>query len=221
MNSKKENLMKYTYCEELMWLAMNKAIVDFLEKEHSNWNIKLLKINAKKRYKQIITELTDIGSLTKNSLRICLSGAAIWLAFYESCEEPIKDEEFGEMVKITMTSPLIVKAFSSKKPFTKKAQNKKEKSVERDNRASDSEFNWKTEFLKGRDENEYTIIYKKCGICALARKLNHTNLVKYMCVLDIMSVDMLGGVLHRTQTLAEGKECCDFYICKKGSKWDK
>lgn len=221
MNSRKENLMKYTYCEELIWLAMNKAIVDFLEKEHSNWNIKLLKINAKKRYKQIITELTDIGSLTKNSLRVCLSGAAIWLAFYESCEEPIKDEEFGEMVKITMTSPLIVKAFSSKNPFTKKAQSKKEKSVERDNRASDSEFNWKTEFIKGRDENEYTIIYKKCGICALARKLNHTNLVKYMCVLDIMSVDMLGGVLHRTQTLAEGKECCDFYICKKGSKWDK
>lgn len=41
-----------------------------------------------------------------------------------------------------------------------------------------------------------------------------------MCVLDIMSVDMLGGVLYRTKTLAEGKECRDFYICKKGSKWD-
>lgn len=24
---------------------------------------------------------------------------------------------------------------------------------------------------------------------------------------------------HRTQTLADGKECCDFYICKKGSHW--
>ena len=36
--------------------------------------------------------------MTKNSLRICLSGAALWLAFYESCEEKIKDEEFGEMV---------------------------------------------------------------------------------------------------------------------------
>ena len=36
-----------------------------------------------------------------------------------------------------------------------------------------------------------------------------------MCVLDIMSVDMLGGVLHRTQTLAEGKERCDFIYVKK------
>lgn len=213
--------MKYTYCEALIWNAMNKSIIDFFSEKHPNWNIKLLKINTKKRYKQIVTELPDIGTLRKNSLRVCLSSAALWIAFYETCQEKIKDEEFGEMVKTTITSPLIVKAFSAKKPFTKKAQLQKEKNVERDNKASNSEFNWKTEFIKGRDENEYTIIYKQCGICALARKLNHLELIKYMCVLDIMSVDMMGGVLHRTKTLAEGKDCCDFYICKKGSKWDK
>lgn len=212
--------MKYTYCETLIWYAMNKAIIDFLSEKHPNWNIKLLRINTKKRYKQIVTELPDIGELRKNSLRVCLSGAALWLAFYENCEEKIEDEEFGEMVKATINSPLIEKAFIAKKPFTKKAQIQKEKNVERDNKASNNEFNWKTEFIKGRDENEYTIIYKKCGICALARKLNHPELIKYMCVLDIMSVDMMGGVLYRTKTLAEGKDCCDFYICKKGSKWD-
>lgn len=119
------------------------------------------------------------------------------------------------MVKATINSPLIEKAFIAKKPFTKKAQIQKEKNVERDNKASNNEFNWKTEFIKGRDENEYTIIYKKCGICALARKLNHPELIKYMCVLDIMSVDMMGGVLYRTKTLAEGKDCCDFIYVKR------
>lgn len=157
--------------------------------------------------------------MTKNSLRICLSGAALWLAFYESCEEKIKDKEFGEMVEASMKAPIIVKAFSAKNPFTKKAQMKKEKSVIRDNNASDSEFNWKTEYIKGRDEEEYTIIYKQCGICALAKKLNHPELVKYMCALYTLSVDMISGVLYRTKTLAEGKDCCDFYICKKGSHW--
>lgn len=212
--------MKYTFCEKVLWYAMNKTIINFLNIKHPNWDIKLLKSNAKKRYKEIVTDLPDIGSIIKNSLRICLSGGALWLAFYETCEEKITDDEFGEMVEATMKAPIIVKAFSSKNPFTKKAQIKKEKSVKRDNKASDSEFNWNTEFIKGRDENEYTIIYKQCGICALARKLNHPELVKYMCALDIMSVDMLGGVLHRTKTLAEGKDCCDFYICKKGSRWD-
>ena len=97
---------------------------------------------------------------------------------------------------------------------------KKEESIKKGNKASDSEFNWKAEFIKGRDEEEYTIIYKQCGICALAKKENHPELVKYMCVLDTLSVDMFGGVLYRTKTLAEGKDCCDFYICKKGSHWD-
>ena len=31
---------------------------------------------------------------------------------------------------------------------------------------------------------------------------------------------MVGGVLYRTKTLAAGGDCCDFYICKKKSKWD-
>ena len=213
--------MKYTYCEKIIWYAMNKPIIDFLKSKHPSWNMKLLKTKAKKRYKEIITELPDIGTLSKNSLRVCLSSAALWLAFYETCEEKIEAEEFGNMVKATINSPLITKAFSAKKPFTKKFQLQKAEKVKRDNAASNSKFNWQTEFKKGRDKDEYTIIYKMCGICALSRELNHHELVKYMCALDIMSVDMMGGVLHRTKTLAEGKDCCDFYICKKGSKWDK
>ena len=98
----------------------------------------------------------------------------------EILREKIKDEEFGEMVKASIKSPMIEKAFSSKNPFTQKAQMKKEESIKKGNKASDSEFNWKAEFIKGRDEEEYTIIYKQCGICALAKKENHPELVKYL-----------------------------------------
>ena len=42
-----------------------------------------------------------------------------------------------------------------------------------------------------------------------------------MCVLDIMSVDMLEKYFIEQKNLAEGKECCGFYICKKNLKWDK
>lgn len=30
----------------------------------------------------------------------------------------------------------------------------------------------------------------------------------------------MGGRLYRTKTLASGGDCCDFYICKKDSRWD-
>lgn len=75
--------MKYTFCEKMIWFA---------------WNIKLLKNKAKNCYKEIIADLPDIGSITENSLRLCLSDGALWLAFYETCEEKIENEEFGKAV---------------------------------------------------------------------------------------------------------------------------
>ena len=47
------------------------------------------------------------------------------------------------------------------------------------------------------------------------------ELIPYMCAMDFISADLMGGVLYRTGTLAEGAEKCDFYVCKKDSKWDK
>lgn len=38
---------------------------------------------------------------------------------------------------------------------------------------------------------------------------------------EIISADLMGGVLYRAGTLAEGAEKCDFYVCKKDSKWDQ
>lgn len=42
-----------------------------------------------------------------------------------------------------------------------------------------------------------------------------------MCKLDYEIITMLGGVLKRKETIAAGSDCCDFYVCKKGLKWDK
>ena len=48
-----------------------------------------------------------------------------------------------------------------------------------------------------------------------------SQLVPYLCALDTLSIDWMGGSLYRTKTLAAGGDCCGFYICKKGSKWDR
>ena len=42
-----------------------------------------------------------------------------------------------------------------------------------------------------------------------------------LCALDTLSINWMGGALYRTKTLATGGDCCDFYICKKNSKWDR
>lgn len=73
----------------------------------------------------------------------------------------------------------------------------------------------------GRDADEYTIRYRQCGLCALGRQEGLAHLVPHMCLVDIQSVEWMGGTLYRTKTLAAGGDCCDFYICRKGSRWDE
>ena len=82
-------------------------------------------------------------------------------------------------------------------------------------------MNWNMEVIPGRDTEEITIIDRRCGLCELARREGCGELVPHMCQCDFISVEYMGGRLFRTGTLAEGGSCCDFYICKKGSHWDR
>lgn len=52
----------------------------------------------------------------------------------------------------------------------------------------------------------------KCGLCALGKQEHCENLIPYMCEMDYISVELMGGVLHRTGTIATGAECCDFSV---------
>ena len=81
-------------------------------------------------------------------------------------------------------------------------------------------FSWITGIIPGRDQNECRTNYRQCGLCAPGKQEHHEDLISYMCEMDYISVELMGGVLHRTGTLATGASCCNFYVCKKGSKWD-
>ena len=75
--------MKYSYCEKLMWLAMNGVIFELLEEKTPDVDCKQWKKKSKERYKQIISELDEIGDMMKNPLRVSLSGGAVWMAVYQ------------------------------------------------------------------------------------------------------------------------------------------
>lgn len=214
--------MKYTYCETLMWHALTPAMFSYLAKREPAWNMAVMKKQAKNIYKEMVQRTPDIGSLKENSLRICLAGGMVWLSVYEASEGKMSEECFAGLVEAGMEAPLVRKSFEgkAKTAFTPETQRKRADNAVRGNAISDSPFNWNTEVILGRDADEYTINYHRCGLCALGRQEGLLRLVPYMCILDIKSVEWMGGVLYRTKTLAEGGDCCDFYICRKGSEWD-
>ncbi|MDO5546194.1 MAG: L-2-amino-thiazoline-4-carboxylic acid hydrolase [Eubacteriales bacterium] len=213
--------MKNTICEKFMWCAMKGTILKFLGSEWPDGDLKSIRSRFREEYQKMRAEVDDIGPMTKNPLRICLTGGIIWLAAYEACDGKMDEELFSRMITNTMESPVFRMAFGAKDPFDRKKQEKKVAAFKTANEISGSEFNWHTDYTPGRDETEYFCTYRRCGLCALGRKYGHPELIPYMCQMDYISIDMMGAVLYRTQTLAAGGECCDFHVVKKDSKWIK
>ncbi|MCM1192343.1 MAG: L-2-amino-thiazoline-4-carboxylic acid hydrolase [Acetatifactor muris] len=197
--------MNYTYCETLMWHALASAAFQDLSGKEPGMDAAALKRRSKQIYREMAARTPDIGSLTENPLRICLAGGMLWLSIYEAADGQISEERFAGMVDASMQAPLVKASFrgKAKTAFTRKAQQNRVAVAARTD-AGSSPFHWDTEVILGRDAEEYTIIYRQCGLCAL----------------DILSVDWMGGRLYRTKILASGGDCCDFYICKKDSRWD-
>ena len=211
--------MKYTFCEKLMWFALAGPSFQYLESRGRS----VSKKKSKAIFRQMVARTPDIGSLMENPLRICLSGGMVWLSIYEAAEGKLEETVFGEMVTTSMASPLIIASFKAKAKtaFTiEKQQNRADVAARTNPLCGDNPFHWNAEVILGRDADEYTLNYHQCGLCALGKQEGLFHLVPYMCVLDIMSIDWMGGVLHRTKTLATGGDCCDFHICRKGSRWD-
>ena len=214
--------MKYTYCEAAMWHIMMPAAFRYLSETEPDWDIPALKRRSKHFYHQIVSRTPDIGSMMNNPLRVCMTGGMLWLSVFEAAEGHMSEERFEGMVNASMKTPLVQKSYRSKAKiaFTLKAQKKRMAFAARTD-AADNPYQWDAEVILGRDADEYTILYHQCGLCALGRQEGLSHLVPYMCALDTMSIDWMGGVLYRTKTLATGGDCCDFYICKKDSKWDR
>lgn len=216
--------MQYTFCEKLMWFALAKPSFRHLAQKHSQWNAPAFRRKAKVIFGEMVARTPDIGGLKENPLRICLSGGMVWLSIYEAAEGAMDEATFADMVSTSMDSPLVRAAFKMKKKttFTLKAQQFRKETAERTNPlCRDNPFHWNVEVILGRDADEYRINYRQCGLCALGKQEGLLHLVKHMCALDTMSIDWMGGVLHRTKTLASGGDCCNFYICRKDSKWER
>lgn len=215
--------MKYSYCEALIWHVMAPAAFRYLSGEEPGGDIPALKRRSKQGYRQMVARTPDIGSLGENPLRVCLTAGMLWLSVYEAAEGKMNEERFAGLVDASMNAALVKASFTSKgrRAFTRKAQEKRAADAARANAAPCGGFNWRAEVILGRDGDEYTILYRRCGLCALGRQEGLQHLVPYMCAVDTLSFDWMGGRLTRTQTLASGGEQCDFYICRKGSKWDK
>jgi len=69
---------------------------------------------------------------------------------------------------------------------------------------------WAYEFIPGDGENDYGLDFIECGIQKLFHEHDADEFTPYLCAMDIPMSECGNLGLHRTQTLAEGGDRCDF-----------
>ncbi len=211
--------MRFGIIDRKMFQMMTSVCIKELIKEHPGWDGKAIRKNARTRFRQMLKETPSIGSYMQNCWKPNLVGGAVWFALYDAVEElygKMTDELYSQMCDATYSIPIMAKKFASTPFFTDKYQDAYIKKINRANQIK-SEYNWVTLYAKGSTPDSLTIQFTNCGLCTLAKRIGHTNILPIMCKTDYNVADRIGACLHRDKTLATGDACCDYLYTRPGS----
>ncbi len=216
--------MKYNLIDRLMWSFMQGACFDVIKKERPNWDIKAIKKEAKVRFREIVEDTPSIGGYMENASRRKLNGGMVWIAIYEIAKEKygaeMDIELYEKLCRAAISMPMMLKMAKMMDPFSDKQQKNMIKRAEKENKI-DSPFNWHTVIKQGKVDEEFTLIYTRCGLCELAKRRGHLDILPAMCRTDYIMIEAMNAILHRDKTLSNGDDCCYYYITKPGSEAER
>lgn len=203
-------MLKYGIYAKAVELLCLKSALARLGELRPEMDLKQYKKAVKREYKAMLLRTPDIGG---SSLEMNLYIAAFVFSLHKAEPEKITPEIVNEMVTAVFDSPFMVKAHANKKCtlFTDKVQDQKVKESIA-SQTSKYELGWKFQYEKEVDEFYNT--YTECGICKLGKRENCFAFVPCLCNMDERNYRNEGGELHRTKTLAQGDECCNFHVTR-------
>lgn len=162
--------------------------------------------NIMPEYKRIVLNAKDIG---KSRLLSAYTMGGYFIALNRNTG--LSAQENYEIFKEGLyASKLFHKAMGNADSYLdeKKLPGRKKWSVDSYKRKYEND--WVVDILEGCEEYDLGYDYRECGVCKLCRDEGCPELAKYLCQLDFVMADIMGMVLIRTQTIAEGAEFCDF-----------
>ncbi len=203
-------MLKYGIIAKAVELLCFKSALGRLAELRPEMNMRDYRKRVKREYRAMLLRTPDIGG---SSLEMNLYIAAFVFSLHKAEPEKITPDIVNEMVTAVFDSPFMIKAHKNKKCtlFTDKVQDKK-LAESRASQNSPYELDWKFQYKKGN--NEFYNTYTECGICKLGIRENCFEFVPCLCNMDERNYRNEGGKLHRTKTLAQGDDCCDFHVTK-------
>lgn len=191
-----------------VFLKMLKSYYKKYDKERYK-SFKELSKRTKKEFREMIERTPGLDG---ESLESQLIGAAFFFSMAKA-DSNLTPELLDDIIIKSINSAFMQKAHKREKEsgalFSDKTQDKKTAEAIR-SQSSDKLMGWKFTYEKGT--NEFRCTYTKCGICTLAKREHVEEFLPSMCKMDFETYKMVGAELIRTKTLANGDECCNFYV---------
>ena len=203
-------MLKYGLLAKGIEMMCFKPALEALQGVYPDMDMAGYKKKVEKEFKSMLLRTPDIGG---SSLESNLYIAAFVFSLHKAEPDKITPEIVDKMVTAVFDSPFMVKVHKNKKctMFTDKVQDR-HVLESKASQSSKYELDWKFDYQKGVDEFYNT--YTECGICKLGKRENCSEFIPCLCNMDERNYRNEGGRLHRTKTLANGDECCNFHVTK-------
>lgn len=189
---------------------MKKVLVEKYGKEYAREIIKKSKII----YRKLIEGADDIGD--DNPMAYNEMFALVFVAPYLASEKNISPESIQEMMGQSLY--FVKWYFSLTNLNTKRGKEANKKNILKYYKwyTEEKEKLYPTSFKVDFEGQPYddACYYRitRCPICAYTKKLGVDELMPLFCELDELMISLEHGVLHRKDTIANGADCCDYFI---------
>ena len=190
--------------------AIKKVIAEKYDKEYAAEIMK----KSKDVYRRLVAEADDIGD--DNPMAYNELFALAFVAPYVASGKKIPPEVIQETMRQGLYR--VRWYFSMTKLNTERGKAANKKSImayvkwytpEKEKLYPTS---FKVDFVGQPHEKACYYRITRCPICSYCKKIGVEELMPLFCELDNVMITLQHGVLHRQHTLADGGECCDYYI---------
>ena len=189
---------------------MKKVLVEKYGRKYARDILK----KSKKIYRKLVEEADDIGD--DNPMAYNEMFALVFVAPYLASKKEIPPETIQEMMRRSL---YFVKWFFSLTNLnTKRGKEANKKNIVKYYKwyTEEKEKLYPTSFKVDFEGEPYegACYYRitRCPICTYTKKLGVHELMPLFCELDEVMINLQHGVLHRKGTIANGADCCDYFI---------
>lgn len=185
-----------------------------LKTKYSKKDVKTIVGNAKTEYRKLLNKADDIGS--KNPMAFNLYMCLLFFSFMQGSNGKISAEDLKDIMRITLSDPILLKLMGNKDFNDPKELNKFKEHIHKNSDWAElhrKEYpeTWKFNFDDSHQDGFY-YYFTKCPIAKFFKDNNLEEITPIFCELDHLTIKTRKAKLLRDKTLANGDDMCDFWI---------